>query len=298
MADPAQIIEYLHQCYQADNRETSITSLFQAKIRHLEFFSGTEDLLRAVLDYISLDSEGTQPLQKEAALYRKEKTLVYCAFPIVGPVPQPSPLPSKLCAPVLFYPATLVQERSGLALRPELTQQRVNFPVLYALAGDNEISRSFVENLLGEFPEPPFEKGDVYKIMSLLSDIAPNIEFLDMSEYPKLATAKRVRDAANGNELRCLCAAAMALIPNSPDTRGVLYELSALAEAPRLSTPLTMLFEHGEPEAAPPAPLSETCVPAVLSAAWPPHSPTPSRSSSARRARENPTPSPRWRWTS
>ena len=56
----------------------------------------------------------------------------------------------------------------------------------------------------------------------------------------------------------------MALIPNSPDTRGVLYELSALAEAPRLSTPLTMLFDHGKQEAAAPAPLSDTCVPAVL----------------------------------
>jgi superfamily I DNA/RNA helicase len=267
MASPSGIVGYLRQCYEADNRETSITSLFQTKIRHLEFFSGTEDLLRGVLDYMPLDEERAQPAQKEATLYRKEKTLVYCAFPIVGAISQPSTLPSKLCAPLLFYPATFSEEPSGIALKADLSNQRVNFPVLSALAGDSEIARSFVETLLAEIPEPPFEKGDVFKIISLLSDLAPNIEFLDLAEYPELASAKRVRDGFNGSSLRCLCAAAMALIPNSPYTRGVLYELSALAKAPQLSTPLKMLFEHDKQEVAPAAPLSETCVPAVLSAA-------------------------------
>ncbi|MCL4854541.1 MAG: ATP-binding protein, partial [Bryobacteraceae bacterium] len=158
--------------------------------------------------------------------------------------------------------------------RTALEQQRVNVPVLTALAGGGEISETFVEELLAALPSPPFEKDSVHQLMGLLSDFAQGIDFWGLSEYPKLANERTVRDAINAERqgdappLACLSSAAMALIPNSPDTRGVLFELEAIANAPRLSTPLRVLFGERRAESAKwSTARSEPCVPAVLSQA-------------------------------
>ena len=274
MADSSQIVRYLRRCYEADNRETSITNLFHNGIRHLTFFRGTEDLLRGVLNDIPLEPELAEAASKEANLHRKEKTLVYCAFPIAGSVAQPSPLPENLCAPLCFYPAELVKTDRGWMARAALEQQRINFPVLSALAGGGEISESFIEQLMADLPTPPFDKDNIHRLLVLLSDFASGIDFWGLTEYPALATEKSVRDAMRQSRpdgsppLTCLSAAAVALIPNSPDTRGVLFELEEIAGAPALSAPLRALLDGNNALAVgKPARTPAPCVPAVLSQA-------------------------------
>lgn len=274
MAQAPDIIRYLRRCYESDNRETSITNLFHEKIRHRVFVRDTEDLLRGILNEIPLEPGVAEAASKEARLHRKEKSLVYCAFPIVGPSPKHGLLPAQLCAPLFFYPAEIAETPKGWMLRASLDQQRVNVPVLTALAGGGEISETFVEELLAALPSPPFQKDSVHQLMGLLSDFAQGIDFWGLSEYPNLATERAVREAMNAERpgdappLACLSAAAMALIPNSPDTRGVLFELEAIANAPRLSTPLRVLFGDASADAEKTnARRAGPCVPAVLSQA-------------------------------
>ncbi len=274
MANSSQIIRHLRRCYEADNRETLITNLFHDKVRHLTFVRESEDLLRGLLNDIPLEPVIAEAASKEANLHRKEKTLVYCAFPIVGQVPQPSPLPVNLCAPLFFYPAEIAETDRGWMLRANLEQQRVNLPVLSALAGGGEISDSFVEQLLADLPEPPFEKDDVQRLMALLSDFASGIDFWGLAEYPAIANERAVRGAMKQERpksappLACLSAAAMALLPNSPDTRGVLYELSEMADNARLSTPLQVLLgRENATGSTVTRGSSKSCVPAVLSQA-------------------------------
>lgn len=274
MAQASDIIRYLRRCYESDNRETSITNLFHEKIRHRVFFRDAEDLLRGILNEIPLEPAVAEAASKEASLHRKEKSLVYCAFPIVGPAPKHGLLPAQLCAPLFFYPAEIAETPKGWMLRAALDQQRVNVPVLTALAGGGEISETFVEELLATLPSPPFEKDSVHQLMGLLSDFAQGIDFWGLSEYPNLVNERTVREAMNAERpgdappLACLSAAAMALIPNSPDTRGVLFELEAIANAPRLSTPLRVLFgDMGAGASTTSDPRTEPCVPAVLSKA-------------------------------
>jgi len=274
MAKAPDIIRYLRRCYESDNRETSITNLFHEKIRHRVFFRDTEDLLRGILNEIPLEPAMAEAASKEASLHRKEKSLVYCAFPIVGQAPKHGLLPTQLCAPLFFYPAEIAETSKGWMLRASLDQQRVNVPVLTALAGGGEISESFVEELLAALPSPPFKKDDVHQLMGLLSDFAQGIDFWGLSEYPNLVNERSVREAMNAERsscappLACLSATAMALIPNSPDTRGVLFELEAIANASRLSTPLRVLFGDTAADTSKTSgPRAEPCVPAVLSQA-------------------------------
>jgi len=81
-------------------------------------------------------------------------------------------------------------------------------------------------------------------------DFLPQVEGLGLAGYPELVSEKQVRRAmkpAGGEDrkkLKCLPACALALIPNSPHTRGVLFELAELADGRALSTPVRLLLEQ------------------------------------------------------
>jgi len=275
MANPYQLVQYFRDCYEADNRETGIANLFSKKFRHVSFLSGTDDLLRGVLDRVPIDRKTAVAAQKEAELYRKDKTLVYCAFPLVGPVAESGRLPERLCAPLVFFPATIVDEDGVSFLSVDLTQQRVNFPVLAALAGGAESAGveggSLAEDLLGQIPQAPFRKEDIHSLISLLMDFLPGVDALSLSAYPELVQQKQIRRAMKPDEdndaqvLRCLPACALALIPNSPNTRGVLFELAEMADGRSLSTPVQLLLQQPSPKPATYKRADTGRVPAVLS---------------------------------
>ena len=186
MATPSQLILHLRDCYEADNRETGIANLFGRKYRHVAFLGGTDDLLRGIQDRVPVDREKAVAAQKEASLYRKDKTLVFCALPLVGRTGGGNRLPSRLCAPLFFFPATVVEDAPAAFLSVDLAQQRVNFPVLAALAGQTETSRSVVEDLLGQFPEAPLGRDAIHGLMSLLMDVHRH----DLSKFLRALKAR------------------------------------------------------------------------------------------------------------
>lgn len=271
MPDQRQIIRYLRECYEADNRETGIANLLGEKCRHVTFLTGSEDLLRGVLDRVPLEREPALAAMKEAELARKDKSLVYCAFPLVGPTAGQPQLPSRLCAPLVFYPATIEDDGQTAFLSVDLSQQRVNYPVLARLAGDRLGSGAAVEELLGGFPQAPFGKDDLHAIMALVIDLLGEVDVLRLAGYPELVGEKEVRrlmrsaDGAGAAAIRCLPAAAVAVVPRSPETRGVLFELAEMAAAERLSLPVEMLVGRDDPPAAARRPPVADCVPAILS---------------------------------
>ncbi|MGF1578601.1 MAG: DEAD/DEAH box helicase [Gemmataceae bacterium] len=274
MATPSEILLYLRGCYESDNRETGIPNLFHTKFKHVTFLTGVEDLLTGLLPRVPIDPEIAFQAKKEASFYKKDKTLYYCAFPLVGRVDRGIRLPRQLCAPLFFFPADIVEADGTTYLEIDLAQDSLNIPVLSTLAGSGEAPRLMLEDLLSQIPRPPFGQGDSYVIASLLADFLPNTETKYLTQYPKLLSEKGVRKLLNRakgqaeTKLHCLSAAAMALIPNSPNTRGVFYELKAMAEAAHLSNPARILLTNQYPtefEAASPIVKSRPRVPAILS---------------------------------
>ena len=86
-ASACETIRFLRACYEADNREMAVGNLLHKTIRHLTFLDGDEHLLREMLSRVPLDRERAVVAQKEAHLHQREKSLLYCAFPIVGKSP-------------------------------------------------------------------------------------------------------------------------------------------------------------------------------------------------------------------
>lgn len=274
MANASQLIQYFRDCYEADNRETGIANLFHKKYRHVTFLAGSDDLLSGVLDRVPIERERALAAQKDAELSRKDKTLVYTAFPLVGLLGAHAHLPSRLCAPVLFYPAMIEDDGSNAFLSVDLTQQRVNFPVLTSLAGiRGGATGSAVEELLAQIPSAPLSKDDLHALMALLMDLLPQVDALQLASYPSLVGEREVRrwtrasDTQTGEGLRCLPACALALIPNSPETRGVLFELGRLADEKSLSTPVRMILQSSPAPAEVRGGKTGGSVPAVLSRA-------------------------------
>jgi hypothetical protein len=218
--DPARLapalISYLRDCHEADNRETAILDLLHENVQHRLFFQRREVLLNGLMDRMAMRPEAASSAQKAAALYKREKTLVYCAFCLVGVIPRERQRALRLCAPLLFYPARVIEEtREGLShsfLTVDLAQQRVNFPVLRSLLGDSESSFGFLEDLLSRVPQAPLDDQAVHELGGLLRDFLPRIDFEPLHLYPQLVGEEDLREfietAGSGEEPRVRCLSA------------------------------------------------------------------------------------------
>ncbi len=270
---PRNLIRFLRDCYEADNREAALFDLRHDKVQHLHVLNQGGDFLTGNLDLIPLDRELALQVQKTAQLYETEKTLIFCAFLLVGRFRKPEPpLPKELFAPLIFFPATIEDVPPHAFLRVDAREQRINAKVLAALLGENASSPGYLDEILGHIPQAPFETHQLQNIIGAFETFLPAVDARELIQFPRLMTNLRVNKTGGGpadtnGAIQCLPACAMAVVPNSPDTRGVLTELAHVASARSWSAPLRALTGV---ETAPPARLrraARTPVPASLSSA-------------------------------
>ncbi len=285
MSDPAALLRYLRDCYRADAGGAAVHDLFDRKVEHLRFFD-REVLLTAELPRRPLHAAEAAPAAKAAALYRRERSLVYFAWPLVGQGTAAAGRQLRLCAPLLLYPATL---RPGAPPDDDLywlevdgADQRFNTAALEALLGPDGAAAgtgatTAIDELPARLPLPPFDLLAAADFAAALAACISGLVPPDLAPWPQLQTGDEVQAARAGREgsdlsegPRLLRAAGLALVPNPPDSRGILHELEALAAggAPH-SPPLSLLLGTPAP-AGPPSeearPVRTAAVPVVLSA--------------------------------
>ena len=245
-AKPSAVVRYLQACYDAENHATSITQLFHASVRYLQFVGSPEQLLTGARKRVAVGRWDARAAAREAALYPREKSLLYTAFPLIGRVPKGSDQRRPLCAPLLIYPATLVEEEQGAFLEVDLSQQMLNLPVLAELVAATAKTELDTERLVAEFPRAPFDEPAIEKIVDLIERRIPHLDALSLNWFPRIKDAEFVRAVAKRPHAKrpiCLAACAVGLFPNSVETRGVMFELSCLADSSTWSAPLRQLFE-------------------------------------------------------
>ncbi|MEZ6137343.1 MAG: AAA domain-containing protein [Pirellulaceae bacterium] len=252
MGTATQVVDYQRRCYEADNREASITSLLHAKIRHTRFLDGDEVVISGTLPRIALPQKYAEELRKETYKYRRDKSLVYAALPIVGCGKAYGGLPDRLCAPLVFLNADFELIHESLFLVPNVDEIRINYPALAQIAEATGVDSDRVERALNQLPAMPWPRERLHALAAALAEVLPAVDFTPLSEFPKLVPAKTIHGyfAADieaeqlQRGLTCLPAAAVALLPNSPETRGVLFELSQLSTLKHLSRPLQCLLDE------------------------------------------------------
>lgn len=246
MADIQQLIRYQRDCYLADNRNSGIRDLFHTKIRHLRFFDGEDVGLSATVDYVPLPNSYGESLQKDVFRYRRDKSLVFAALPIIGQHSELRQISPKLCAPLLYFPAEVVQRDEVFYLSPDRSNPHFNFSMLEALGQLLGMDEGQILDAIDQLPATPWDKVQVHSVASVLADLITCVDFHDLSEFPSLYAGKKVKELRDSvkSELRCIPATAVAMLANSPNTRGVLFELKEIAEQNQPSNPLATLFGH------------------------------------------------------
>ena len=264
------LIRYYRDCYEADNRRSTIWNIFKPSVEHRLFIEGEEELLNGGLPHEPVDAERGKPAMAAAQVYRKEKDLLYGSLFVVGASQDDDGKGLPLCAPLLMHPAHFVHREPHIFVRPDLKDRRVNHLLLKHLEPEGD-EGSLYERVAGIVANTFVTADEVYDLAALFEATVPHLDVSALYAYPTLQTEgqlrKIFRGAKEGGGLRIVPASCVGLVKKSVETRGVLNELAALAEEPNLSKPLRVLFgavpnQAGEGEA-----VAVERVPAVLSAA-------------------------------
>lgn len=271
---PSNSIRYFRDCYEEDNRRSTLWNIFQESVTHRLFAEREEELLNGFLTEIPLDPDDGRDTAKAAYLYQKEKELVYCSLFVVGRLRIGEEGTRAICAPIVIHPAEIIEQDPHAFLRPDLETRRINYHLLDALesrSNQPSLSHQAAELLNSQ----SIAAEHVFELSALLEATVPELNPTELRQYPKLASGQYLRELFARSKdpesrLTAVSSSVAALIPKSVETRGVFNELSEIAEAGelpgRLSEPLTVLLSGStsQPQQKRPKPGR---VPAVLNTA-------------------------------
>ena len=75
-----RVVRYLAACHEADQRASAFFDLFHRSVTRRFVFEGEELVVAGVMDELAMPEPVALELEKQAALYRRERRLVYAAI--------------------------------------------------------------------------------------------------------------------------------------------------------------------------------------------------------------------------
>ncbi|HEU4387743.1 MAG TPA: AAA domain-containing protein [Blastocatellia bacterium] len=265
-------IRFFRDCYEADNKRTTIWNIFHPSVEHRVFTALREELVTGFLAELPLDLSEGQAIKKAAYLYRREKELIYSSAFIVGWVEVQEEVSQAVCAPLLMYPAEITEAEESVFLRVDLHDPRLNRRLLDCLMDGSDGSR-VAERISGALGDQSLTFDRVVAAADILESLVPGLDASEMARYPELISENELAAAfadvkvGQRTRLKILPASVLALVKKSTEIRGVLDELAEVAVGECISEPLQALFGEGAGarSAAPGSQVGR--VPAVLSRA-------------------------------
>lgn len=265
----SNVVSYFRDCYEADNRRTTIWNIFHQSVEHRLFVEPQEQLLNGVVPFIWIDPLLATAVQKAAYVYRKEKQLVYCSLFLVGWRKANDQQPQPICAPLLVHSAQILKEDPHLVLKPDLGHRQLNHYLLDSLEGTTNNTR-ISEQVAEKLSEEALTIVQIADIASLLEEVA-GLDATRLYHYPKLVSGSELQAIFNSikdnprAKLSVVPASVAALVKKSVETRGVLNELSDIAASTTVSASLKTLFDPEHSPGSSSRQVSMGRVPAVLS---------------------------------
>lgn len=262
-------IGYLKECYQADTRSLSISNIFQSKVEDRLFFEGEEYLISGQLNHLPLERSYAEEVLKNLGIYKREKKLYYCAFFLVGMQPDIKGKSGKVCAPIILYPAEIVNDQDGYCLQIDRAKRILNINAFSALRKSD--ADNFYDQINDCFSRP---LDDIEAIGHLVRVLESHLE-VDAKElllFPKfMAGESKIKRLLQPkklnaqNEYKVLSAATLCTLKRSTNTRGISAELQELTKAQCYSGALRYILDEEVNEEA--NKYENTEVPALLSTA-------------------------------
>lgn len=248
----SRIVRYFKDCYNADNREQAIPNFFASKTIQLVHFEGEDDLLCGHLPYVPLAPEKGDTIARILQLHSKEKELVLGAFFITGPPVVLNNRETKICAPLFFYPAEIVETFENhfrnFFVKVNFDKRKINLPVLKAILKQTEGNSELSERISAELPDGKLDFDKITRITHVLKRHIPKLDVEPLLYYPKLEPNKKIRsymraaDKKNAKKYTLYSAYSAGIMDISVSGRGILSDLNILEDAEKLSPPVRQIL--------------------------------------------------------
>ena len=261
MSEYRAIIEYLKNCYQADNRELGLTDFYSRKVEH-RWLLTESSLLTGDWPVYPVDPEWGAAVEKTLAVYQKEKELVLSYLFLTGEMRLGNKL-VKVVTPLFFIPTILEKRDLDFFVKLIPGNASVN-PFALTLLSTLSDETDIAEELIDWVTQGDYLFGDLGNLRKLLTVSYPALNAQALLMYPTFFDKKAIQLAREKPEVHLLPTAGMGVLRKSTTTLGVLSELEALMQTEDYSAGLMAFLHASEPiQASDQPPL----VPAVLSKA-------------------------------
>lgn len=262
-------LAYLHSCYKADNRQLKLVDFLNTnRVEDFQFIEGDEELINNAAPKLALDPDYARAISKIAELYQKEKELLYGSLFLLGSrnVLGKS---SKVCAPVLLFPARVTFERGYYFLYIDTSSPRLNTAILELLVGERGTTSE--AEILKDLPKFPFDYGAIGHLTRLLKKHFSNLDTEALLLYPELWSGKKIKRQLQPKQrevmssFKLIPASGVGIVSKSSNTYGILSELEELEGSRSYSRPLQSVFGKSIKKA--PANNAKPHIPAILNKA-------------------------------
>ncbi|MCT4638867.1 MAG: DNA2/NAM7 family helicase [Bacteroidales bacterium] len=241
----SNIIQYYRDCYRADNREQVIYDFLDRKIEDKICFEGKEELITGEYPFVPIENGKADKITKKLTIFSKEKELLYATFFICGDYTDFRGETKRLCAPLFYYPAEIMVKDDLSYVKINDTDRRINYPLISMLTKDSD-DNIHNDNLFKNLPKDLIRFEDINLITEVIKKYFTDVDFSNIYSYPQnesIAELKReATKAAKSNGLSLIPSSILGIVEKSSNTRGVINELTELADTPDLSTPLLSLL--------------------------------------------------------
>lgn len=264
----SDIVAYFRDCYRADSRTLSISNIFSSNVENRLILDGHDELLNGHLNEHPIPSDYALEVEKNLALYKREKVFYCCAFSILGRQEEFKVRESKRCAPLFIYPAKINTRDDLHFVQVDFSKRIVNINFL------NTLKKPDVDDLYEKLVDkisPKFEDlGVIGKIRRVLEASLQDFHAEDLLLYPQLQGEKSLKKALQPKHLnrldgfKIVPSLTLGVFRRSSSTRGILSELTEMSESNDCSEPVRHLFDLSANSDAKPSG-KQGYVPTVLS---------------------------------
>ncbi len=267
--DIPKLISYYKDCYQADTRTLSVTNFFNAKVENRYFFEGNDELLNGNLKHYPLPPEYAEAVEKNLAIYKREKVLYCSAFFIIGTRQDTLRKESKVCAPLLLYPSKIVSLDGLPHVEVDFSRRLVNINFLNSIR--KEEVDDLYESLVDRVEKKISDLGSMGVIRRILERSIEDFDGEELLLYPQLYSESRIKRQTQPKQLaqidgyKIVPAIALGVVRRSSSTQGIISELIDMSRKGKYSKPLDYLFNRARDGKA--VHLHGGRVPAILSSA-------------------------------
>lgn len=243
----ARKVQFFRSCFEADNRSLQLHSFFANKVASSKVLEDAE-LLTGRTPYIPVADEWGAENLKTLTLYAKEKQLYCCAFFVVGHTYMLNKS-LNLVAPLLLYPAEIVEEKEGYyqvqlsSLRPIL-----NPAAIQVLTPRNKDNNAY-DVLSEQLPKDYIGFTEAAKLQETLGALFTNLDTSSLSNYPVIASPQEVQNLRKANsffkddgQFYLISTLGLGILDKRKSGRGIINELTEIAQKETLAAPLQLLF--------------------------------------------------------